>query len=411
MCIHHVKVRIALLLMLTLQTVASFSQNNSCKRIIDSLIDFNAKQKTDRLIYSVNNNTIIDEKYRGNYHQLYSLYSITKLVSALSVGILWEKRLIKHPDEKLVNFFPSWRGDSLKEKITIRHILQHTSGLSAAKGSGDIYPQKNFVSFALETTVINEPGTTFFYNNKAYNIISGLIKQITNLSLEQFIKQNLFNPLEITDYQWKHDESGNTWAMDGLYLSADNLYKLGELINNKGKWNNQIIIGEKWFDMMFQLPINNFKQNILGYGLGVKIRYFKDEFFIKNSTINSYISAGLPEKMIDRLKELAEIKFPDWMSLATKMLEKFNSYEIEQLNSLSFSTMMPLYHCVNEHIIAMHGGEYGLLLAACPSKKMVTVRMIGEKWGRTYNKDGSYKYFIDNDLLIGMVKLINCASL
>ena len=170
------------------------------KEVLEDMIRFNKEMKSDRLIVSIKDTIIADVTFRGKPNDKFLIYSITKIFSGIAIGILIDKKLIENPEVPVATFFEEWKNDTLKNKITIRHILQHTSGLSSSSGSRDIYPEPDFVKFALNSTIITEPGYTFFYNNKAINLISGIVKKVTGQSLELFIKENVFIPLDIRSH-------------------------------------------------------------------------------------------------------------------------------------------------------------------------------------------------------------------
>lgn len=172
------------------------------KEVLEDMIRFNKEMKSDRLIVSIKDTIIADVTFRGKPNDKFLIYSITKIFSGIAIGILIDKKLIENTEVTIASFFEEWK----KDKIKIRHILQHTSGLSANKGSQDIYPETDFVKFALKSSLLTEPGEIFFYNNKAINIISGIVKKVTGQSMEQFIKEQIFIPLDIHDYEWKSDK-------------------------------------------------------------------------------------------------------------------------------------------------------------------------------------------------------------
>ena len=243
-------------LLAIIQTEAQ-SQPSYNAKALEEMISFNEKMKTDRLVVSINDSTIADVTYRGKANDLFLLYSITKVFSGIAVGILVDQKMIPHPEVPVADFFPEWKKDSLKQRITIRHILNHTSGIGANTGSMDIYQQPDFVQFALNSPVISPPGEVYFYNNKAINIISGIVKKLTQKSLEEFIREFVFNSLGITNYKWRMDKAGNTWGMDGLWMNASDLLKIGQLLCNYGNWNGQQILSRKWCELMFQIPLVN----------------------------------------------------------------------------------------------------------------------------------------------------------
>jgi len=376
------------------------------KEILEDMIRFNKEMKSDRLIVSIKDTITADVTFRGKPNDKFLIYSITKIFSGIAIGVLIDKKLIENPEVPVATFFEEWKNDTLKNKITIRHVLQHTSGLSANNGSQDIYPETDFVKFALNSSITTEPGQTFFYNNKAINLISGIVKKVTGQSLEQFIKENVFLPLNIYDYEWKSDKAGNTWAMDGLWLSANDLMKVGQMLCNFGEWNGKRILSESWCNMMFQMPLVNAMNEKYGYAMAIRSLPIQEKISITQKTIDTLNQLGLKSELVEKLQTLPKKDDYKYIELGTTLKKLFTTREIEDISSFASRNMIPLYTVINGNFYIKHGGEYGLLMTAFPKQKKVVIRYLGEKWGRTKKDDGTEnKYLIDDEIVNYMIRL------
>lgn len=376
------------------------------KEELQKMTEFNKKMKTDRLIVSIQDSVVSDKLYRGSREDLYHIYSITKVFSGIAIGILIDQKKIESPEVKISQYFEEWRSDPKKEKITIRHILQHLSGIKANKGSKDIYSQNDYVQFALNSEVVTEPGFEYFYNNKAINIISGLVGKVSGKSLELFIKEFVFDPLDIKNYAWKKDNSGNTWGMDGLQICAHDLLKTGQMLNNGGTFQGKRILSENWVKMMFQLPLMNFAKGIGGYGMTISPKFISEKIHISSYSRKLLKEAGLRQELIHKIEKMHPDSTYTYGQFGSKLKENFNWDEIEELTAFGSKNLIPLYTIANENYVVMHGGEYGLLLAVFLKKKTVLVRYLGEKHGRKKGKNGAeYKYLIDGQLLSSMINI------
>lgn len=376
------------------------------KEVLEDMIGFNKEMKSDRLIVSIKDTIIADVTFRGKPNDKFLIYSITKIFSGIAIGILIDKKLIENTEVPISNYFEEWKKDTLKNKITIRHVLQHTSGLSANNGSQAIYSETDFVKFALNSAVINEPGHNFFYNNKAINLISGIVKKVTGLSLELFIKENVFTPLDINDYEWWADKSGNTWAMDGLWLTANDLIKVGQMLCNYGEWNGKRILSESWCKMMFQIPLVNSMNGKYGYAMAIRSLPLQDKIAITQKTIDTLKQLKLKTELVQKLQILLKKDDYKYLDLGIALNQLFTISEMEEIASFAARNMIPLYTINNENFYLKHGGEYGLLLTAFPKQKKVVVRYLGEKWGRKKKEDGTdHKYLIDDEIINYMIRL------
>ena len=67
------------------------------------------------------------------------------------------------------------------------------------------------------------------------------------MDLRQYAETALFNPLEISNYDWfAHEVTGDYLGSSGLYLRSRDFAKLGQLYLNKGLWNGERIFSEQW---------------------------------------------------------------------------------------------------------------------------------------------------------------------
>ena len=130
--------------------------------------------------------------------------SLTKQFTAMLVMQLVEKgrlRLDGHVSDYLPDD-PKPNGD----KITLHHLLSHTSGISnftasAAREAASLLPTtpqaavRGFSALPLEF----EPGSTYRYSNSGYILLGAIIEQVTNKPYAQVLAENILQPLHLQD--------------------------------------------------------------------------------------------------------------------------------------------------------------------------------------------------------------------
>jgi len=145
-------------------------------------------------------------------------------------------------------FYPEWK-QGRKQLITIRHLLDHTSGLQNVPNAGvEIYPARDFIRLALAAELKTDPGKVFFYNNKAVNLLAGIIERASGKRMDIYFRDEIFKPMGIVDFNWATDSAGNPQVMAGLELTAEDFAKFGELVLNKGRWGSTQIVSEHWIE-------------------------------------------------------------------------------------------------------------------------------------------------------------------
>ena len=121
--------------------------------------------------------------------------SATKSVVSLAIGRLIDQGKIKSLDQPVSDFFPEWK-QGRKRLITVRHLLNHTSGLEDKPTSQEIYASPDYIQFALAADVASDPGSRFFYSNKATNLLAGVVLRASGMPLDEYVKREIFAPLD-----------------------------------------------------------------------------------------------------------------------------------------------------------------------------------------------------------------------
>ena len=97
---------------------------------------------------------------------------------------------------------------------------------------------------------MNPPGTVFNYSDRASHLLSVIITYATGQNTIDFAKENLFNLLEITKFEWTKDDKGYPIGAAHLQIKPRDMIKFGNLILNHGKYNGIQVVPERWIDTM-----------------------------------------------------------------------------------------------------------------------------------------------------------------
>src|SRR5260370_29549789 len=146
-------------------------------------------------------------------------------------------------EDPLSKYFPG--APETWGKITIRHLLSHTSGLSdffsipALRSESDFawdreYKPEEVLPVLFQASLKAQPGEKWSYNNLGYYLLGFIIEKVTGDTYEQFLRRRIFQPLQMpatrrmtrkdviqnraTRYTWAHNvlrnptHSSVTWA-------------------------------------------------------------------------------------------------------------------------------------------------------------------------------------------------------
>ncbi|HEX2991981.1 MAG TPA: serine hydrolase domain-containing protein, partial [Anaerolineales bacterium] len=128
--------------------------------------------------------------------------SQSKSFTGLAVAQLIEQGKID-PNDPVQNYIPWFRimDDSASKKITVNHLLHHTSGLSEA-GFTAMLPENaanEAAVRALASAELTAPvGVKHQYFNVGYDVLAVVVQNVSGMAYEDYIQKNIFDPLEMT---------------------------------------------------------------------------------------------------------------------------------------------------------------------------------------------------------------------
>jgi CubicO group peptidase (beta-lactamase class C family) len=184
------------------------------------------------------------------------IYSCTKSVISVLVGIAVDKGYIESVDQPVLDFFPERTAanlDANKKAMTLEHVLTMATGLECRdsylyrwRGLNRMKQSEDWVQFMLDLPMAEEPGTRFEYCNGASFLLSAIIQETTGMSALAFANEHLFNPLGITDVQWLSSPQGITIGWSDLHLTPHDMAKIGYLYLNEGWWDGKQVVSAEW---------------------------------------------------------------------------------------------------------------------------------------------------------------------
>ena len=173
-------------------------------------------------------------------------HSMSKTVTGVAIGMLVDDGLldISTPINKI---FPEYAyKDPRIERVTVKHLLNMTSGVRFAE-SGSVTETKWTEAYFASGCAF-EPGSDFAYNSMNSYILSRIVVKLTGKSLVAFLEDRLFAPLYITNKFWEIGPEGVEKGGWGLYMSAESWAKFGFMMLSRGVFEGKRIISEKWIE-------------------------------------------------------------------------------------------------------------------------------------------------------------------
>ncbi len=92
-----------------------------------------------------------------------------------------------------------------KDKISIHHLLTHTSGVGDFGKEADLESRDELLTKWLAHPLFAEPGSTYDYSNLGYSVLAGIVEIVSGMPFERFLHEELFEPagMESTGFSWE----------------------------------------------------------------------------------------------------------------------------------------------------------------------------------------------------------------
>jgi CubicO group peptidase (beta-lactamase class C family) len=92
-----------------------------------------------------------------------------------------------------------------------------------------------------------------------------IVQKATGKPLAGFADEELFRPLNISEFEWIKLPAGDAAAASGLRLRPRDMAKIGQLVLNKGRWNGRQLVSEQWLAEATQGRYDGWGLNRYGY--------------------------------------------------------------------------------------------------------------------------------------------------
>jgi CubicO group peptidase (beta-lactamase class C family) len=133
---------------------------------------------------------------------VFLLASISKPMTASAVMLLSDRGLLSIEDP-VQKYIPEFRGGE-KERVLVRHLLTHTSGLPDMLPENEALrkrhaPLKDFVAGTCATPLLFTPGTQVRYQSMGILLAGEIVERVARRPLPDFLRDEIYRPLGMKD--------------------------------------------------------------------------------------------------------------------------------------------------------------------------------------------------------------------
>ncbi|WP_130735313.1 serine hydrolase [Flavobacterium sp. J27] len=219
---------------------------------------------------------------------IFEIGSMTKQFTAVGIALLEEQGKL-HFEDEIVKYIPDYPTHG--HKITIHHLLTHTSGIkdfTKIKAINDIAEKElspvELIQFFKDEPMDFKSGEKYKYCNSGYVMLGYIIEVVSGQSYAEFIQENIFKPLDmssssyashnkitkkrVSGYHFKGAFVNNKYISFSLpYASGSILSTVDDLLKWQMALETNTLVKQKTKDKIFKNYMLNNGEKI-GYGYG-----------------------------------------------------------------------------------------------------------------------------------------------
>lgn len=181
--------------------------------------------------------------------------SMTKTLLAILVGIAIDDGAIESVDDPAAKYLPEWSGG--RASITIRHLLEMTSGLDNDNTKGDPFSDlarmhlgPHIEPLVLGLEAVEPPGQRYEYNNFNSQILGVLVERAMKRRFGELLGERILRPIGAADGEVWPDDDGLARTYCCVFLNARDWARVGIMLLDGGTYEGRRVVSKAWVDAM-----------------------------------------------------------------------------------------------------------------------------------------------------------------
>lgn len=278
----------------------------------------------------IRNDSILYEEYFSGYDSssIVASFSMAKSYTSALIGCAIDDGLIQNVNEPITKYIPEMAKNGF-DKVTIRHLLQMTSGLAFNESyynpfgdAATFYYGRQLNKKSMKLKLARQPGTQFEYTSGSTQLL-GLVlaRALKTESVTQYFERKLWKPMNM-----EYNGSWSTDKKDGMEKTfccinarARDFAKFGRLYLNKGNWNGAQLVSSSWVAESTTADLTE-----------GGVPYYKYQWWLESDNPNQFCAQGHLGQYIfvDKVKKVIIIRLGsgyggiNWSYIASSMADK-----------------------------------------------------------------------------------------
>jgi CubicO group peptidase (beta-lactamase class C family) len=234
-------------------------------KALEAAARYAGEHRSLALIVSRHDHIVFERYWRGTgFDTPADAQSFTTLLAALAAGAAFSDRLIAWPDEPVGAFISEWSHDARGE-ITVRNLMQMSSGLAPAEGG----TPRDITAALLRTRLAATPGVRRLDQGSDPQLLALVIERASRQRYASYLSQALWRRIGAADAWLQLDHPGGAALADCCMLAHQGDWiRVGQLLLRDGNYRGDEVMRPGWITLM-RTPA----QSDPHYGAYVRVRW------------------------------------------------------------------------------------------------------------------------------------------
>ena len=200
------------------------------------------------LIVARHDHIVFERYWQGtDFNTLSDAQDFTPLLAVLATGAAIQHRRIGWPDEPLGLLLPEWGADP-RAAITVRNLLQQSSGLVAPQGFDEAH---DLSAAALASTPGAAPGTLRLAQPLDAQLLALVLERATHQRYADYLSAALWRRLGAADaWLWLDHAGGMAHAGCCMFAHQGDWIRVGQMLARDGSYRGEQVLRPGWVDFM-----------------------------------------------------------------------------------------------------------------------------------------------------------------
>ena len=231
------------------------------QRVADTLPAAPREPLIHSLLIARHGALVLEEYFRGyERDRPHDIRSVGKTLASILLGVAMKRGVNASPSTPLASLMaqqePFRNADPRKGRITLAHVMTHSTGLACDDDDDDSPGNENTLQnqtdeldwwkYMMDLSMKNDPGAYYAYCSGTMNLMSAALTNATRTWLPAFFDASIAKPLHFGPYYFNLSPTLQGYLGGGAFLRPRDLLKLGQLYLDGGKWAGDQIVTPAW---------------------------------------------------------------------------------------------------------------------------------------------------------------------